>query len=150
MCFQITNIEKTPRQITKSKQVCYKVLEYTNSAKKQLQTPFYYMKIKMGTTYKGVLGNIRPSAFTSNMGTIEEGFHSYKSLACLLKDYARKSIKDFYDNVNYSVIVKCSIPKGAEYYINETQKCSNKIKYESIINASSNTGGQTKVLNTKS
>jgi hypothetical protein len=110
----------------------FKVVKKDHSAYYQ---PFYYYSLNM--------------VYTTNLGTplgyiwmcqyqINEGFHSYSTEKCkvitLNGDSINTYISVLYNNIRLdhyvnATVMKCVIPKGAQYYLNNRgEYVSNKIK----------------------
>lgn len=65
---------------------------------------------KLGRTYEGELDTPRKWKGFFHTGSINKGFHSLSSYREAL--HASKK-----DNVEDAVVVRCTIPKGSEYYV---------------------------------
>lgn len=88
--------------------VCYKVVEkiknYKTTSSDYLFTPYRKMEVKIGEEYETYL--------RSYYLEVNEGFHSFVSLKDAI---AEKKYWKYWVTHEYE-IVKCIIPKGAEYY----------------------------------
>lgn len=87
-----------------------------NTNKEFLKTPYQRNPVKIGKTYK--------SDLIVNDNSIMKGLHSYK----------RKSSCGYFLSF---AIVKCTIPKGTEYYVglfgNKVSYASKKITYNEVV-----------------
>lgn len=114
--------------------VCYKVLkQYKNCRKKIYETPYQDFKVKLGAHYyqegkKFQIKKISASYYSGPALEIEEGLHSWQNLS-----KAKESVG--YSSYFYiKVIVKCTIPKGSEYYIGINEDyCSDNLIYGTRI-----------------
>ena len=110
--------------------ICYKHVIVTNpwykAGTKAYETSYQHFPIRIGKTYK--------SRLDRDFEVINTGLHSFADIEDAIKD-----MKDEYKRCarywNYT-IVKCIIPKGAEYYVGRfegmTSYASNRIKYVEI------------------
>lgn len=110
MCFQLrpANYKGQNVKIAKKDIVCYKEVSITSDDKGKLKLKSYIQ----GSPY--TLGRIKSSKFDIRSTEIYRGLHSYR------RNY-------------YNANVKCIIPRGAAYYINKSEYCSNKIKIVEIL-----------------
>ena len=128
------------KEIAKEDIECYKVLEKYKFLGKftRYKTIVIFFKIKLGKQYSSKFEFGSETYFDkylrcfSKRRTIEKGLHSFAKL----KD-AKAFCKDQFNLSLNHVIVKCYIPKGAEYYkgiFNEYEAyVSNKLKYTTEI-----------------
>lgn len=68
--------------------------------------------------------------------TIDEGFHSYRKRALLASHYTVslwKKIDEMQGIDKTYVMCAAHIPKGAQYYMNETEYVSNRLVVDKII-----------------
>lgn len=109
MCFTGKNIER----IAKKDIVCYKKINLNFDGRNSIIISSYHKGFK----YK--LGKVYNASFTKSKRTYDagidifRGFHSYRN-----KDMGN---------------VKCIIPKGSKYYINDSERVSDSIKIVSIF-----------------
>jgi hypothetical protein len=115
--------------------VCYKVVR------------IYQKSNYMYTYYQEAIAELGETYFSNiiieddNGLTVEKGLHSFTDLS-----YAMKFIKIRPDNYNYTklLIIKCVIPKGAEYYEGKfidhlygyisNSYASTELKYIKVVN----------------
>ena len=112
MCFFIH--EDCPKALKAEKDIkVYKVLIPKNIFEKvcQLMSPYMLLVYKPRKLYK--------SEFELNRGSIFEGLHSYLTLK-------RAAKSDWW---THQIIGEFIVPKGSEYYFNDTEIVSNQIKW---------------------
>lgn len=116
-------VTRKPKQIAKENITCYKVVHLIDNV---MFSYYYDFKYILNKVYK------IKDMFTYRMGDhtcIEKAFHSYASLEAAME------FRDLcFEACDYNcIIVKCTIPKGAEYYANIQTIASNQIIILSII-----------------
>ena len=119
MCL-ITN---NPEQIAKEDITCYKVIYLKDNSLLSFYYDFEYILNKLYktttiSTYYQVEGFI----------SIEEAFHSYKSIRSAIEFYNKVSIY-----IRKSIVVKCIIPKGAKFYQDNECFASNQLIIKQIL-----------------
>jgi len=144
MCFTIES-KNCKKKIAEKDIVCYKVVDIKIFSDKEVIKGMWHEFIyKLHKTYE----EPKPFKRGCNKIEIETGFHSYADIKNTIY-YVKNSyvVNEYYDpkliktqqaktNIFLStVIVKCVIPKGAEYYYNERQQeyVSNKIRLVSFV-----------------
>ena len=139
MCFYKNKNGTTVMHVANKDIVVYKI---TNKYK-VTETGFepYWM-----SEFKYLFGNTYNTNFDLShcmYNTLVEGFHSYKNTKFGYKGYisAKKYHReaDFSDYNDYGsgcVIIKCIIPKGANYYFNGTDYVSEALKPIGVIKQS--------------
>ena len=127
MCFYIekTGINSRPRIADKDIQ-CYKVV-YAGSTDNIIVSKHHKYVYEINRLYK-LNHELRPYTSPkslSNISSIDEGFHSYTKLRVVLDT-------DYY---KLMTIVKCIIPKGSTYYLNnkDEEYVSDQIIIKEII-----------------
>ena len=110
MCLLIKPNEKP--MTAKRDMVCYKVVEKWVYADRSFNyiTPFYNMVVVMGDTYYTNKG-LDKTPLDDEKDAVDEGYHSIRTLR-EAKIYHNK----FLDLPKRYILVKCIIPKGAQYY----------------------------------
>lgn len=110
MCFQLrpANYKGQNVKIAKKDIVCYKKVIIFSDEEGNLKLKSYIQRAPY------TLGKIKSSKFDIRSTEIYRGLHSYRRN---------------YNNAN----VKCIIPRGAAYYINNSEYCSDKIKIVEIL-----------------
>ena len=114
MCLLTNNLHK---YIAEKDIVCYKIVNLRDNKIISYWYDFIYELNRKYTT------QVLQPIFTKKGNIyIEKGFHSYRNLG-IAKDYI------YYDMFNLlpEIIVKCIVPKGSEYYINNKEMVSNQI-----------------------
>lgn len=114
MCLITNNIR---RYIAEKDIVCYKIVNIRDTEIISYWFDFIYELNKKYTTQV-----LQPIPAPNGSIRIEEGFHSYRNI------YAAK--KELYYSLMKSlptVIIKCIVPKGSEYYIDSDEMVSNQI-----------------------
>lgn len=116
MCWKSTELDKN---VAEHDITVYKIVLPNTRGIKSLFYKFWYL---FNVTYRGTL-NIK---LVDSEYCITEGFHSYKTKSQVL------FVNQFY----FKKIVKCILPKGTIYYINNNDEIvSNQIRiisYENI------------------
>ena len=108
MCLTITN--RTP-QIAKKDIVCYKVLRHNFLKRSGYTTPYMYTSVTLGELMEDkVPVKIHNSIFLVKYNLYEGVFHTFKYYS----DAVEMCKEDIIGN---SVVVRCIIPKGTEYYV---------------------------------
>jgi hypothetical protein len=124
MCFHIS--KKFPKAMNAEEDIpCWKEVASRSGLRSPRTFKSYFQDFEYaaGGTYDigGAIG------LTPYGDEIEEGFHSFSSLA---------KVRSQMDSSPYSVIIECFIPKGAEYYYNPRQEeyVSTSIRIGNIVN----------------
>ena len=114
MCLLTNN---THKYIAEKDIVCYKIVYLRDNKIISYWYDFIYELNRKYTTQV-----LQPIFTKKGNICIEKGFHSYRNLG-IAKDYI------YYDMFNLlpEIIVKCIVPKGSEYYINNKEMVSNQI-----------------------
>lgn len=114
MCFYIK--EGSGVKVANQDIVCYKKLNPVWFGLLGYKSPIFGFFYRKGVTYVSKLSIFYDS--------IEKGLHSYKDL-----DFAKITVFCYKESDRkYLKFYKFIIPKGAEYYENDTEYCSNQIK----------------------
>jgi Cullin, a subunit of E3 ubiquitin ligase len=109
--------------------ICYKRLKSTDSG--ELESPFQHARYVLGKTYKllwftGSNYWMRPKKFRfrlpSKIANVHQGFHFYQTLDCA------KMLASSWEN-----IVKCRIPKGTRYIMDENDIVALKFEPVEIV-----------------
>lgn len=134
MCFYVKNNKKAVTRWVALKDItCYKVIIKNNDPNMitSLHKKFNY---KLKHIYKTKLKNINtkldPNQPERYLTTIHRGFHSYSNKHKAILEYKWEK------GWGWSIeIVKCTIPKGSEFYYNSHDKeyVSNQIIIKQII-----------------
>lgn len=111
MCFNLMSQNYDGRNplIAKKNIICYKSV-YLNLARSGELSIVSYVQ-----NYRYTLGKLVEAKFDIHYYYINAGLHSYKNIG--------------------SCNVKCIIPKGATYYQNDSEYCSNEIKIVALTRA---------------
>lgn len=113
MCFNVTNDK---RKKARYDIICFKLVR-SNSTIGIAESPFRFFDWVAGKKYRSTLDN--PCNYN---GDIHEGFHAFKTInGC-------RRLAKLWDGVQEYNIGIFVIPKGAEYYENDTQYVSNSMK----------------------
>jgi len=128
MCWTSVKIPKL--KVAKYNIPVFKVMSLTSKAD-TLSSIYMGFNYEIGKEYTSTIGEV----FGSPVYCIDEGFHSY-SLGCtvsaigkLTMVFASKTVHQLDVYGSETILVKCIIPKGSSYYLNENgEYVSNKIK----------------------
>ena len=125
MCLCIKG--KVVRRTANRDMVVYKVIKY-NSATNEYFSVFRYSNIKIGETYTADMQVPTKGGLCTE---VHEAVHSFKHKKDAINTFKNELKFDFYK------IVKCIIPKDAEYYsgvfCDKPFIASSKLKYVKII-----------------
>jgi len=126
MCLYVTSKKV---RVAKEDMVCYKILDRKKERKKWIfrifrkptyRAPFYFNYIyqlkKLNDLGKFLYVAISPEELC---GVVHEGFHSFVDI-----QDAKRMLSEWYET-HVGVIVKCIIPKGAEYVKGTIYKSQN-------------------------
>ena len=113
MCFTISSNHPN-KKIARRNITCYKYL------KSDLSAPFNFYYYQLKQLNKTTIGE------TVQLNYINDGFHSYSN---------KKEVQPYFNPFCREVVVRCTIPKGSEYYYNEYRReyVSNQIIVEEIL-----------------
>lgn len=112
MCLLTNNLHK---YIAEKDIVCYKIVYLQGKKIISFWFDFPYELNKKYTTQV-----LQPIFTKKGNILIEKGFHSYRNLYTAKGDV-------WFSLMESLVIVKCIVPKGSEYYINNKEMVSNQI-----------------------
>ncbi len=112
MCLLTNNLHK---YIAEKDIVCYKIVYLQGKKIISFWFDFPYELNRKYTTQV-----LQPIPVPNGDIRIEKGFHSYRNLYTAKRDV-------WFSLMESLVIVKCIVPKGSEYYINNKEMVSNQI-----------------------
>ena len=133
MCFDIQDREMLT---AKEDIVCYKivVVSATNRIFSFIETDNEFI-IDTLNTIRGWVNKTKLS-LSKDCSDLGEGYHSYhniKDSVWWVWSILTLDCPEGTDIKLYHVIVKCTIPKGTKYLINDTQYISNKLIVQEIV-----------------
>jgi hypothetical protein len=121
MCL-IINSGNREKNVAKGDIICYKLVEYQNRKNGRKYASFYrHAPVVLNETYTSKLN----CCSTGYRCVVFEGLHSFK-FPINKKDHI---VKKFHSKA----LIKCIIPKGANYYENDYEYASDTIIYTTEI-----------------
>lgn len=117
MCLQTS--QKEPKVALKDK-IVYKLFDRWDEDRGVFISPYSYFEYKIGKTYKTKIKETSDDSSFDDKAAIELKKHKkYKSFGAGFHSALKKE-RLIEEELCFETIVKCIIPKGAEYYIGFT------------------------------
>ena len=92
---------------------CYKVVYSSDNINDNIYETFYQgTAVELGKTYNSEIHR-KNSCYDQKVDQIEQGLHSFKLLSKAKKFINEQGVEED------CVVIKCSIPKGSEYYLGD-------------------------------
>lgn len=109
--------------------ICYKIVPNVAPDPAIVYSKIWHFEYHINKLYKTDLGKVIEQPYYYS---INEGFHSFKNLPILWRNFYVTFNNEFY-NIHYNSIIECVIPTDSTYYENEVGEIvSNQIKVTKV------------------